>query len=98
MVTVRNPASPDPIARNFLFCPRLRSGNLLDVNAEPENRPATQEVIDWPADPPEPPFNLRRDFFLVIRYTRNWLHYGFMVMIFVCVFIGAVKGLLAQIR
>lgn len=98
MVTVRNPASPDPIPRTFLFCPPRRSVTLRDVNAESEIRPATQEVVDWPADPPEPPFNLRRDFFLVIRYTRNWLHYGFMVMIFVCVFIGAVKGLLAQIR
>ncbi|MBX9603091.1 MAG: hypothetical protein K2X35_18955 [Bryobacteraceae bacterium] len=66
---------------------------MHETTGKPEE---TGQLTAWPADPPEPSFDLRRDFFLVIRYTRNWLHYGFMALIFVCVLVGAVKGLLAR--
>jgi hypothetical protein len=37
-----------------------------------------------------------RDFYLVLRFTRQWIHYGFMAHILICVLVGAVKGALGQ--
>ena len=33
---------------------------------------------------------------LVIRFTRHWIHYGFMAHIAVCAVIGAIEGLLGR--
>lgn len=44
------------------------------------------------ATAPAPP--LREDLYLVVRYTRHWLHYGFLAFILLSVLVGAVKGLL----
>jgi hypothetical protein len=33
-----------------------------------------------------------RDVHLIIRFTRHWIHYGFMAHIAVCTLIAAVKG------
>lgn len=37
-----------------------------------------------------------RDILLVVRFTRNWIHYGFMAHTVVCVVIAAVEGLLGR--
>jgi hypothetical protein len=37
-----------------------------------------------------------QDFYLIIRYTRHWIHYGFLAHIGVCVLIGAFKGVLGR--
>jgi hypothetical protein len=33
---------------------------------------------------------------LVIRFTRNWIHYGFLAHTFLCVLIAAVEGLMGR--
>ena len=33
---------------------------------------------------------------LVIRFTRHWIHYGFLGHTFLCVLIAAVEGLLGR--
>ena len=33
---------------------------------------------------------------MVIRFTRNWIHYGFLTHIAICTLVGAVKGLLGR--
>jgi hypothetical protein len=38
--------------------------------------------------------DFRRDTYLVFRFTRNWIHYGFMVHTAICVVVAAVEGLL----
>ena len=37
-----------------------------------------------------------RDVLLVVRFTRNWIHYGFIAHTVVCVVIAAVEGLLGR--
>ena len=37
-----------------------------------------------------------RDILLVVRFTRNWIHYGFMVHTIICVVIAAVEGLMGR--
>jgi len=37
-----------------------------------------------------------RDILLVVRFTRNWIHYGFMAHTFLCVVIAAVEGLMGR--
>jgi hypothetical protein len=37
-----------------------------------------------------------RDVHLIIRFTRHWIHYGFMGHIAVCTLIAAVKGVLTR--
>jgi hypothetical protein len=37
-----------------------------------------------------------RDILLVVRFTRNWIHYGFMTHTIFCVVIAAVEGLLGR--
>jgi hypothetical protein len=34
-----------------------------------------------------------RDVLLVVRFTRHWIHYGYIAHTVVCVLIAAVKGL-----
>ena len=37
-----------------------------------------------------------QDVYLVIRFTRQWIHYGFLSHILVCTVVGAVEGLLGR--
>ena len=37
-----------------------------------------------------------RDILLVVRFTRNWIHYGFITHTVICVVIAAVEGLLGR--
>gem|GEM_PF-1075077 len=36
------------------------------------------------------------DVALVVRFTRNWIHYGFFAHTIVCVLIAAVEGLMGR--
>jgi hypothetical protein len=33
---------------------------------------------------------------LIIRFTRHWIHYGFLAHILICTVIAAVEGLLGR--
>jgi hypothetical protein len=37
---------------------------------------------------------MQDDLVLVLRFTRNWIHYGLLGHVGACVLIGAVRGLL----
>jgi hypothetical protein len=37
-----------------------------------------------------------QDVYLILRYTRHWIHYGFLAHIGVCVLIAAFKGVLSR--
>jgi hypothetical protein len=37
-----------------------------------------------------------QDIYLVVRFTRNWIHYGFLAHIAICVVIGALEGVLGR--
>jgi hypothetical protein len=37
-----------------------------------------------------------RDVYLIIRFTRHWIHYGFLAHITVCTVIAAVEGLFGR--
>lgn len=37
-----------------------------------------------------------QDLYLVVRFTRNWIHYGFLTHIVVCTVIAAVEGVLGR--
>lgn len=37
-----------------------------------------------------------QDVYLVIRFTRHWIHYGFCAHIGICVMIAAVEGVLGR--
>lgn len=36
------------------------------------------------------------DAWLVVRYTRHWVHYGWIAFVILCALIGAVRGLAGQ--
>jgi hypothetical protein len=36
------------------------------------------------------------DFRLILRFTRHWIHYGFLAHIFVCTIVAAVEGVLGR--
>ncbi len=36
------------------------------------------------------------DFRLIMRFTRHWIHYGFLTHTTICVVIAAVKGVLGS--
>jgi hypothetical protein len=36
---------------------------------------------------------MRQDMRLLMRFTRHWIHYGFLGHTSLCVFIAAVRGL-----
>jgi len=59
---------------------------VLALRSVPATRPglATDEVL------------AARDILLVVRFTRNWIHYGFMTHTVVCVVIAAVEGLMGR--
>lgn len=60
-----------------------------EAGAPPWERLREQVLL---ATAPAPP--LREDLYLIVRYTRHWLHYGFLAFILLSVLVGAVKGLL----
>ena len=35
-----------------------------------------------------------RDIYMVFRFTRHWIHYGFLTHVVVCVVASAIKGVL----
>ena len=37
-----------------------------------------------------------RDVAQIVRFTRHWIHYGFMAHIGLCVVVAAVEGLLGN--
>lgn len=37
-----------------------------------------------------------QDVRLIIRFTRYWIHYGFMALVAICALIGAGEGLLGR--
>jgi hypothetical protein len=39
---------------------------------------------------------MRQDLGLVLRFTRNWIHYGFLLHTTMCIAVAAVKGVLAR--
>jgi len=36
------------------------------------------------------------DLVLIIRFTRHWIHYGFLAHVIVCTLIAAVEGVLGR--
>lgn len=36
------------------------------------------------------------DVHLIIRFTRHWIHYGFIAMVTVCTVVAAVEGVLSR--
>ncbi len=37
-----------------------------------------------------------QDIYLVVRFTRNWIHYGFLSHIASCVLVAALEGVLGK--
>jgi hypothetical protein len=37
-----------------------------------------------------------QDIYLVVRFTRNWIHYGFLAHIGICVVIAALEGVFGR--
>jgi hypothetical protein len=37
-----------------------------------------------------------REVHLIIRFTRHWIHYGFMAHIAICTVIAAVEGVMSR--
>jgi len=37
-----------------------------------------------------------QDVYLVVRFTRNWIHYGFLTHIAICVLVAALEGVLGK--
>lgn len=37
-----------------------------------------------------------RDVQLIIRFTRHWIHYGFIAMVTVCTLVAAVEGIFGR--
>ena len=37
-----------------------------------------------------------QDIALVVRFTRNWIHYGFLAHTALCILIAAVEGMLGK--
>jgi hypothetical protein len=37
-----------------------------------------------------------QDVLLVLRFTRHWIHYGFLAHIAICTIVGAFEGLLGR--
>jgi len=35
-----------------------------------------------------------QDLYLILRFTRHWIHYGFLAHVAICVVVAAVKGAL----
>jgi hypothetical protein len=37
-----------------------------------------------------------QDIYLIIRFTRHWIHYGLLAHVAICTIIGAVEGVLGR--
>jgi len=37
-----------------------------------------------------------QDIYLVFRFTRHWIHYGFLSLIVICVLASAIEGVLGN--
>lgn len=37
-----------------------------------------------------------QDIHLILRYTRHWIHYGFMTLVSICAVVAAIEGLLGR--
>ena len=37
-----------------------------------------------------------KDIYMVVRFTRHWIHYGFLAHVVICILASAVKGLLGS--
>ena len=37
-----------------------------------------------------------RDVHLIIRFTRHWIHYGFIGVVTICSIVAAIEGVLAR--
>jgi hypothetical protein len=37
-----------------------------------------------------------RDVYLILRFTRHWIHYGFLAHVSICVLVAAFEGLLGR--
>jgi hypothetical protein len=37
-----------------------------------------------------------QDIYLIIRFTRHWIHYGLLAHIGICTIVAAVEGLLGR--
>ena len=39
---------------------------------------------------------MHNDLALILRFTRHWIHYGFILHISICVVVGAVEGIASR--
>jgi hypothetical protein len=39
---------------------------------------------------------MQKDLALILRFTRHWIHYGFIAHVSVCVLIAAAEGLMGR--
>ena len=39
---------------------------------------------------------MERDLYMIMRFTRQWIHYGFLLHIGICVVVGAAEGLMGR--
>ena len=37
-----------------------------------------------------------RDVYLIIRFTRHWIHYGFLTHVAICSVVAAVEGVMGR--
>jgi hypothetical protein len=37
-----------------------------------------------------------QDLYMVFRFTRHWIHYGFLAHVVICVLASAIEGLLGN--
>jgi hypothetical protein len=37
-----------------------------------------------------------QDILMVVRFTRHWIHYGFLAHIGICTLVAAIEGLLGK--
>lgn len=37
-----------------------------------------------------------QDIYLIARFTRNWIHYGFLAHIAICIAVAALEGVLGR--
>jgi hypothetical protein len=39
---------------------------------------------------------MQRDLHLILRFTRHWIHYGFITHVALCALVGAIEGVLGR--
>jgi len=72
-----------PLAGNGAYC-AVRIGFALPPVPALREVIGTGDAFAW------------RDVLLVVRFTRHWIHYGFLAHTVFCVLIAAVEGLLGR--